>query len=285
MLYKVFEAPQKRLLRWPHIIGKDPVFICSLNPYLLLHKTPQNFYYLNFSRRWQCKVWATADEWVIWYLMTTVITNRRNRNELGIWCGTGREGGSSLTVLFAHLFSRSGELLILFDYDIGSVSWGEADLVLHLQVICDQVWLNEMCPQREKEPFYQRQLSKGRDMVHARNRKSTDCIIYLGKQGIVHCDKISRMQRVKRWRLITLISISAQLQGGMEKTGRVILQDSVCPRGSIVHHGFISLCWEGRVVRQPWAEMRQVLSVAPLNWLAPRLDKCHSGHGSGTVSV
>lgn len=127
------------------------------------------------------------------------------------------EGGwLILAELFAHLSSRSGELLVLFDYDTGSVRWGEADLVLHLQVICDQVWLNEMCPQREKEPFHQRQLSKDGDMVHARNRKSTDCIIYLGKQGIVHCDKISQMQRVKRWKFITLISISAQLQGGRE---------------------------------------------------------------------
>lgn len=162
--------------------------------------------------KWQCKVWATAGEWIIWYLMVTAITNRRNINELSIlWCGTEREAGSPLTVLFAHLSSRSGELLVLFDYDIGSISWGEADLVLHLWVICGRVWLNEMCPQREKEPFHQRQLSKARDKVHALNRKSTDCIIYLGKQGIVHCDKISQTQRVKCWGFITLISINAQL--------------------------------------------------------------------------
>lgn len=86
--------------------------------------------------------------------MITAVTNRRNRHEL--WCGTGREAGSSLTMLFAHLSRRSGELLVLFDYDTGSISRGEADLVLHLQVICDQVGLNEMCPRREKEPFYLR---------------------------------------------------------------------------------------------------------------------------------
>lgn len=137
------------------------------------------------------------------------------------WASFGVELGGRLAhpwqCCLLTFSSRSGELLVLFDYDIGSISRGEADRVLHLQVICGRVWLNELCPQREKEPFYQRQLSKARDSVHARNRKSTDCIIYLGKQGIVHCDKISRMQRVERWGLITLISISAQLQGGRRK--------------------------------------------------------------------
>lgn len=96
LLNEVFEDPQKRLLRWPHVTDENPVYICFLNPYLLLHKIAQNFYYLNFSHRWQCKVWAAAGELIIWHLMITAITNGRNRNELGIlWCGTGREVGSS----------------------------------------------------------------------------------------------------------------------------------------------------------------------------------------------
>lgn len=92
-----------------------------------------------------------------YYLMITAIINRSKIEMSWESFGTGREVDSPLTVLFAHLSSRSGELPVFFDYDIGSISWGEAGLVLHLQVICDQMWLNEMCPQREKEPFSQRQ--------------------------------------------------------------------------------------------------------------------------------
>lgn len=58
-------------------------------------------------------------------------------------------------MFFTHFFNSSCELVVFFDYDMDSISLGVMQISFCVSDWFATKYDNEMCPQREKELFYQ----------------------------------------------------------------------------------------------------------------------------------